>query len=207
MIRGNLFVISAPSGAGKTTLLKQILTRTQGITFSISTTTRNPRDGEKDGVDYNFVEKNEFEKMREDNAFLDWAEVHGNYYGTSREAIEKELDAGLDILLDIDVQGARQIKESGHVKGLFIFIAAPSLKELEKRLTGRRTESEETIKIRLENARKEIAQLDMYDYVIVNDKLEDAIKMLQSIILSQRSRNRRSTSGEPLSLGAITGNE
>ena len=171
-----------------------------GLAFSVSHTTRAPRAGERDGVDYHFVDRESFLAMRDRGLFLEWAEVHGNLYGTSLEAIDANLAAGTDIILDIDVQGARQIREKRNHQAVFLFIVPPSLEELEKRLSGRNTDATETIKLRLANARKELADVGRYDYVIVNDTVDDAVDVLRSIIIAERCKNRRSATGQPLTI-------
>ena len=197
---GNLFIISAPSGTGKTTILKKVISGMENIMFSVSHTTRTPRPGEKEGVDYYFVEKDAFQKMLEKGLFYEWAEVHGNLYGTSRNAVQEIIDQGKDIILDIDVQGGLQAMDKVGDKGIFIFILPPSLQELEKRLVNRGTESESVIATRLKNAQGEIRIMGKYDYVIVNDSLAEAVEVLKSIIIAERSRKRRSVSGKPLNL-------
>ncbi len=205
MNRGNLFVISAPSGAGKTTILRELFARVSNLAFSVSHTTRPPRAGEKNGRDYHFVSREEFMAMREQGAFLEWAEVHGNLYGTSRKAVEEELGKGIDIFLDIDVQGARQIRAMTGSKAIFLFIAPPSWQELEKRLRGRGTDQEETIRLRLNNARKEMEDAALYDYLVINDRLEEATQMLTAVILAERCRARRDAAGLPIELAALEG--
>ena len=183
---GNLFIISAPSGAGKTTILKQVLADLPGTVFSVSHTTRIPRPGEADGTDYHFVSRQEFISIRKRNAFLEWAEVHGNLYGTSIEAVKSQLESGLDVILDIDVQGAKQIRKQKTVPATSIFIAPPSADELRRRLSGRGTDSVETVELRLENAKKEMAEADLYEHQVINDDLHTAIEQVKSIILSKR---------------------
>ncbi len=200
MTPGHLFVISAPSGAGKTTILKPILASIPAIGFSVSHTTRSPRLGEIDGRDYFFVDAKQFAILRQDGDFLEWAEVHGNFYGTSQQAVMTQLGAGQDIILDIDVQGARQLQARPDLEATFIFIAPPSLTELERRLTGRQTETVETITVRLQNARLELAAASLYDYIIVNDDLGQARAMLTAIILEKRAKARRGYDGQPLNL-------
>jgi guanylate kinase len=200
MENGNLFIVSAPSGTGKTTILKRIISEMENIMFSVSHTTRPPRPGEKDGVDYYFVEKDAFQKMQEQDLFHEWAEVHGNLYGTSRNAVQKIIDQGKDIILDIDVQGGLQAMDKVGDKGIFIFILPPSLQELEKRLVKRGTESESVIATRLKNAQGEIKIMEQYDYVIVNDSVAEGVDVLKSIIIAERSRKRRSVSGKPLNI-------
>ena len=197
---GNLFIISAPSGTGKTTILKKIVAAMDNVAFSVSHTTRAPRPVEQDGIDYFFIDKDNFARMQQQGLFLEWAEVHGNLYGTSSYAIQEATEQGRDLLLDIDVQGARQVKKKlGHT-GVFVFIAPPSLEELARRLVGRSTESEDVITTRLNNAREEMKSLNQYDYVIVNDTVTEAVEVLKSIIIAERSRKRRSLSGVPLKL-------
>lgn len=179
----------------------------EGIAFSISHTTRKGRPGEKDGVDYHFVDPGTFTAMREAKAFLEWASVHDNLYGTSRDMVEDFLARGTDIVLDIDVQGARQVRAVGEIEAVLVFIVPPSWEELEARLKGRGTDASETVDLRCRNARREIGDLGRYDYVIVNDDLEEAVEMLRSIIIAERSRSRRSVSGRPVTLPAVENNE
>jgi guanylate kinase len=200
MEHGKLFIISAPSGTGKTTILKKIIAAMEKVAFSVSHTTRPPRAGEQEGVDYFFIEKDAFAAMRQQGLFLEWAEVHGNLYGTSGSAVQEAAEQGLDVMLDIDVQGARQVREKLGDKGIFIFISPPSLEELERRLAGRSTETEAIIAKRLANAREEMKSIDHYDYIIVNDIVDQAVEVLKSIIIAERSRRRRGISGEPLNL-------
>lgn len=200
MEKGNLFIISAPSGTGKTTILKRVISELESIVFSVSHTTRTPRIGEKEGVDYFFVEKDTFETMQKKGLFLEWAEVHANLYGTSSHAVKELTEQGKDVILDIDVQGARQVMDKVREKVFFVFIAPPSLQELEKRLANRGTESESVISTRLKNAHDEMKSLEHYDYVIINEQVDRAVEVLKSIIIAERSRKRRSVSGEPLKL-------
>ncbi len=197
---GQLFILSAPSGAGKTTLLKQVMQQVRGLSFSVSHTTRAPREGESNGVDYHFVSVDEFLQMRDKNQFLEWAEVHGNFYGTSKPEILKTLEQGLDIILDIDVQGAAIILKDKLVPAVSVFIAPPSLAELEKRLRGRGTDSDETIAVRLGNAEKEMQAAPDYEYLVINDSVEDAAAALVSVIVAERSRSRRLPTGEAIDL-------
>jgi guanylate kinase len=200
MEHGSLFIISAPSGTGKTTILKKIVAVMEKVAFSVSHTTRAPRSGEQEGGDYFFIDKSTFATIRQQGFFLEWAEVHGNLYGTSSSEVLAATEQGLDIILDIDVQGARQVKEKLGDKGIFIFISPPSLEELEKRLAGRSTESESVMATRLANAKEEMQSIEQYDYVIVNDTVDQAVEVLKSIIIAERSRKRRGRSGEPLNL-------
>jgi guanylate kinase len=196
-----LLVLSAPSGCGKTTILTQVMRDLPGLTFSVSHTTRQPRPGETDGVQYHFVGKDVFTAIlnRQPSGFLEWAEVHGNMYGTSVDEVERHRLAGHDVILDIDVQGAAQVRQ--RTKAVTIFIAPPSLAELERRLRGRRTESEATIALRLNNARKELACSGSYDYMVVNDRLDQAMESLRSIIIAERCRQRRLVDGQRTHLG------
>lgn len=198
MSRGHLFVISAPSGAGKTTILKPILAQIPAIGFSVSHTTRQPRPGEIDGKDYFFVDVEQFLTLQKEGDFLEWAEVHGNYYGTSQQAVMEALARGRDVILDIDVQGANQLHSHHDLTPTFIFIAPPSLAELERRLTDRQTETAATISLRLQNAKLELQAAEHYDYTIVNDNLEHAKAMLTAIILEKRAADRRDYNGKPL---------
>jgi guanylate kinase len=190
MDRGELFVISAPSGAGKTTLCNELFKRIPDLAFSVSHTTRPPRPGEVDGRDYHFVSEEEFEGLVNQGAFLEWARVHGNFYGTSREYVLAQLSRGVDIVLDIDVQGARQVKEKfpGSVS---IFILPPSWDVLEQRLLERGSESVERLRLRLRNAHRELEEVTGYDYTVINDRLEDAACHLESIVIAARCRTAR----------------
>jgi guanylate kinase len=170
------------------------------VGFSVSHTTRTPRSVEQDGIDYFFVNNDTFENMRQQGLFLEWAEVYGNLYGTSSRAVAEATEQGLDIILDIDVQGGCQIKEKLGDKGIFVFIAPPSLEELARRLAGRSTESKEIIAVRLQNAQEEMKSISQYDYVIINDTIAEAVKVLKSIIIAERSKKRRDLSGAPLKL-------
>lgn len=188
--KGSIFVISAPSGAGKTTLCKKIIRRDPNIRQSVSFTTRGPRKGETDGIDYTFIGKKVFERMIERNEFIEWAEVHGNFYGTSRKRLEGLLRSGFDVLLDIDTQGARQIRNALD-GGVFIFILPPSIKVLRERLQNRKSNTREDMKRRLRRAAVEIKDYIMYDYVIVNDLLRDAVRRLEAVITAERLSSNR----------------
>jgi guanylate kinase len=187
---GILFVISGPSGVGKSTVRKEVMKRCSGLRYSISCTTRPPREGEINGVDYLFVDLSTFEAMKRQGEFLEWARVHGNYYGTPRKPIEEWLKKGEDVILEIDVQGAKQVKEN-FKGGVFIFIAPPSLKALEERLKKRNTDREDEILLRMTNARIEMQCISDYDYLVVNDQLEEAVNKLLSIIIAERCRIRK----------------
>ena len=184
---GHLFIISAPSGAGKTTIAKAVLKQFTNMCYSISYTTRKPRAGERDGVDYHFVSKQDFKKGINKDRWAEWAEVYGNYYGTSAEFIEKNLSSGCDILLDIDVQGTLQILKQ-YPDSVTIFILPPSLNALRKRLEMRGSDSQAVIEKRLENAKKEMAQKKMYRHTIVNDELSAAIDELCAIFNKYRQK-------------------
>lgn len=188
--KGALFIVSAPSGAGKTTLCNQIIDIFPNLRHSVSFTTRAPRSGEKDGVDYFFVSPEKFQTMIDAGAFAEWAEVHGNRYGTAIAALENWRDAGCDVLLDIDIQGAAQLKKS-YGEGVFVFILPPDFSELRRRLEGRQTDAPEVIERRIANARKEIRESVWYDYVIVNDHFEMAVGELKAVITAEGCRAKR----------------
>jgi guanylate kinase len=184
---GLLFIVSAPSGAGKTTIVEHLVQRLPGLRMSCSFTSRAAREGEVDGVDYNFVTRPSFEAMAAGGDFLEWAEVFGNLYGTARETVERTLRSGADLVLVIDVQGARSVRRSG-IPNTAIFVMPPSFDVLEQRLRGRSKDSEEDIQRRLAVARAEVAAYVGYDYVIVNDDLEGAVDRLRSIVIAERAR-------------------
>jgi guanylate kinase len=191
--KGILFIVSAPSGAGKTTLCKMAVDYFADLRHSVSYTTRPPRDNERDGIDYHFVSRNVFQKMIDRGEFLEWAEVHGNRYGTSLNGVEALLKEGFDIILDIDFQGAKQIKNHPTIRrsAAFVFILPPSLKISEKRIIERGKDTQAIITKRLEAAKIEIQESMWYDYVIINDSLEDAFERLKSIVIAERSRGNR----------------
>jgi guanylate kinase len=183
--RGSLFIVSAPSGSGKTTLCRKLMLSLPDLKFSVSYTTRKPRQGEVNDRDYTFISRETFKSMVEKGEFIEWAEVHGEYYGTSRKRIRELLNAGNDVILDIDTQGAMQIRER-YREGTYIFIMPPSLKILKKRLEQRKTNSKEEIRKRLERAVEEIKTYSKYDYVIINDNLKDAVREFEALIISRR---------------------
>lgn len=185
--RGNLFVVSAPSGAGKTTLCKAVIDFLPNLRHSVSHTTRSPRAGEVDGQDYHFVSNAQFDEMAADGAFVEWALVHGNRYGTALSSLEQARDAGCDLLLEIDCQGAAQLKERCP-DSIFIFILPPSFQELERRLKGRQTDTPEVIAQRLLNARVEMREMFWYDYLVINDDFDLASQQLQAILLASGCR-------------------
>jgi guanylate kinase len=189
-MRGSLFIISAPSGGGKGTLIREVLKKLDNVALSVSFTTRPMRKGEKHGKEYFFVSREEFEKLISEGEFLEYAEVHGNFYGTSRKLVESQLSRGYDVILEIDIQGASAVKKLTP-EAVSIFIMPPSFEVLRRRLLKRGTETEKSLKIRLENAKKEIKCYKNFDYVIVNDKLSDATKSLLAIFLAERQKLSR----------------
>ncbi|PIR17435.1 MAG: guanylate kinase [Deltaproteobacteria bacterium CG11_big_fil_rev_8_21_14_0_20_49_13] len=178
---GKLFVISAPSGAGKTTIIKRLISLEPALKLSVSATTRSPRVNEKDGVDYLFVTKEEFLKMKDAGELVEWALVHDTYYGTPKEQINKWLEEGKKVILDIDVQGAASVKKI-FKDAVTIFVLPPSHDELVKRLKGRGTDTEEVLAKRIANAKREMKKKDEYDIQIVNDDVEDAVKRIRDIL-------------------------
>lgn len=188
--KGSIFVISAPSGAGKTTICKKIIRRDPNIRQSVSFTTRGPRKGETNGIDYTFIGTKAFQRMIQRNEFIEWAEVHGNFYGTSRKRLDGLLRSGFDVLLDIDTQGARQIRDTLD-GGVFIFILPPSVSVLRERLQDRKSNTREDMERRLRRAAVEIKDYIMYDYVIVNDLLGAAVRRLEAVITAERLSSNR----------------
>jgi len=188
--RGLLFIVSAPSGAGKTTLVERLVEQTPHLKMSRSYTSRLSREGETDGVDYNFVTRDRFETMIAAGDFLEWADVFGNLYGTCASETEHILAAGHDLVLVIDVQGARKVRRQG-VETTTIFVMPPSFEVLERRLRGRSKDSEAVIQHRLKVARDEIAAFQDYDFVVINDELTGAVDRLRGIVLSERARLKR----------------
>ena len=185
--KGQLIVLSGPSGVGKSTVIAELFGQRENIYFSVSYTTRQPRPGEQDGVNYNFVDRAEFERMIADDELLEYAEYVDNYYGTSLKAINDRLDAGTDVLLDIEVQGAAKVRECCP-EALFIFIIPPSFEELSRRLHGRNTDSEDVIQGRLEKARAEFKEIPRYDYLVINDKVANAVREIESILTAAECR-------------------
>ena len=188
--RGTLFVISAPSGTGKTTLIKRLLSSLDNVTFSISCTTRPKREGEKEGVDYYFVDEETFRSMIDRDEFLEYAVVYGNYYGTPKRPVLESLEKGIDVILDIDSKGARAVKEKLR-DAVLIFIFPPSMEVLIERLRSRGTDSENVINRRIRDAKLEIEASIIYDYWILNDDLEKAYNELKSIVIAERCRKER----------------
>ncbi|HLL71038.1 MAG TPA: guanylate kinase [Pyrinomonadaceae bacterium] len=191
--RGILFVISSPSGGGKGTLIRRILTHMPRLGYSVSWTTRAPRQGETNGRDYHFVTHEEFNAARERGEFLEWAVVHGNLYGTSLKVVERELAAGRDIVLEIDVQGAATVRSAG-IEAVSIFILPPSFEILRRRLTGRQSENSDALALRLRNSRGEVEHYRDFDYLVLNDDVERAATQLASIVYAERARRVRQES-------------
>ncbi len=188
--QGILFVISSPSGGGKGTLIKRLRETVPGVGYSVSWTTRAPRPGEVDGVNYRFVTEAEFEAMARAGGFVEWAVVHGHHYGTTRAAVAEALSGGLDIILEIDVQGARAVRATTE-SVVSVFILPPSFEVLRERLTLRMTERPEELELRLANARGEVAEYRHFDYLVLNDEVERAAAQLASIVWAERARRER----------------
>lgn len=193
---GTLFIVTAPSGAGKTTLVSGLLERDSLVKLSISYTTRAPRAGEEDGRHYHFVDVSTFRQLRDKGEFLEWAEVHNNYYGTSKGWLEAQISAGKDILLEIDWQGAQQVRKV-FPKAVGVFILPPSVEELERRLRGRGTDSEEVIARRVLAARGEMRHVAEFDYVIINEDLPTAIDDLVGVVRASRLRYANQEARKP----------
>jgi guanylate kinase len=204
--RGLLFVVSAPSGTGKTTVVERLVQIFPDLGLSRSYTSRAMRAGEKDGLDYNFITRERFEAMIEEDAFLEWADVFGNLYGTGKVETERELAGGRDLILVIDVQGARQVRSHG-ANAIGIFVLPPSFEALERRLRGRSKDSEEAIRKRLVTARREIRAVAEYEYVIVNDELDTCVDRLRSIVLAERARPRVMAPTVARIVGSFSGKE
>ena len=202
-IKGQLFILSGPSGSGKTTLCQGILREIAGLEFSISYTTRAPRDNEQHGMDYFFISVEEFERMRSDHVFLEWAEVHGNYYGTSEEYVDRLMRLGHDLLLDIDVQGARQVRRR-IPEAISILVFPPSFEELRNRLHSRGKDSMEVIAQRLQVAQSELRHFPDYDYLVINKDLDRALQELRSILQACRCRTGRRTAWAEAILKGLT---
>lgn len=202
MNKGLLFVVSAPSGTGKSTLLKAVMEKLNGLVFSISHTTRKPRPNELNGTHYHFVDTSTFEAMIQEDAFLEWARVYSNMYGTSKQSVDELLRQGKDVILEIDVQGADNIRKNCNYPSIGIFIAPPSMLEMEQRLRRRGTEEEKELALRLKEAGEEMKKAGDFDYLVVNDQLHDATDMVCSIICAERARARRNQYGLPIRIDA-----
>ncbi|MEN6625016.1 MAG: guanylate kinase [Candidatus Sumerlaeia bacterium] len=188
--RGMLYVISAPSGGGKSVVVQRLLASNPALTYSVSVTSRAPRPGEVDGREYHFVDRARFEQMIRDDVFYEWAEVHGNFYGTQESTVREALDRGRDVVLDIDIQGGMSVKWRSP-DAVLLFLMPPSTEVLEQRLRARKTDSEEQIRIRLENARREMDYWRFYDYVVVNDVLDQTVQSALNVIEAESHRARR----------------
>jgi len=188
--KGMLVVMSGPSGAGKGTLSQALLRAFPSMRFSVSATTRQPRPGEVPGRDYIFLDEDEFQRLKDQDAFLEWAEVYGNLYGTPGQEVDRLLEKGYDVLLDIDTKGAMQVR-SKCPEAVLIFVVAPSMEELGRRLRGRGTESTASLNRRLEEARSHMALIGQYDYVVINDGLDEAVQRLCAIVTAERCRVSR----------------
>jgi guanylate kinase len=186
--KGTLFVVSAPSGGGKGTILGSVLQRDPRLQYSVSATTRPPRDGEVDGRHYRFLSEEEFENWKSKGRFLEWARVHSHQYGTPVDGVSAGLEAGKDVVLELDVQGMRSVRRV-RPSAITVFIAPPAMDELERRLRARGGLSEADLRVRLRNAEEELAAKDEYDYVVINDELELAIAELERIIADHRDRS------------------
>jgi guanylate kinase len=201
--RGLLFIVSAPSGAGKTTLVERLVEQTPHLRMSRSYTSRVARQGETDGVDYNFVTRSAFEAKVAGGEFLEWADVFGNLYGTCAADTERVLTAGDDVVLVIDVQGARKVRTSG-LEATSIFVMPPSAAVLEQRLRGRSKDTEPAMQRRLQTAKAEVAAFAEYDFVVVNDELTAAVDRLRSIVIAERARLKRMTSNAQNIVGTFS---
>ena len=190
MPKGFLLVISGPSAAGKGTICRKLLARNEDLIFSVSATTRKPRVGEKEGINYFFIDSLKFNNMIEHKEFLEYARVHNNYYGTPRNFVLNNVNKGKTVILEIDVKGALQVKEV-YPEAVFIFLLPPSMEELKNRIEKRGTESKEDINIRLRNAFEELKFVDEYDYFVINDKVKNAVESVESIIKAEKLKVKR----------------
>ncbi|MEJ2025052.1 MAG: guanylate kinase [Deltaproteobacteria bacterium] len=189
-MKGQLFVISAPSGTGKSTILEELQREMPSLGYSVSHTTRKPREGEQEGRDYYFVSRERFKELADQGAFVEWAAVYGDFYGTSFASFQEKLDCGMDVLLDLDIQGAGAIKQH-FPASVLIFIVPPSLEVLESRLRNRGTDGQEVIRARLKKAKEEIAGFEQYDHVVINDKLDQAVAEVRAVVMSQWTSTSR----------------
>lgn len=200
--KGMIIIVSAPSGAGKTTICSALMKSDKNIVYSVSTTTRSPRKGEKNGREYFFVDEETFRKDIRKKMFVEWAKVHDHFYGTSKKFLNETISSGKDVLLDIDVQGAIKIKKQ-YKDALMIFITAPSIKVLKERLIKRNKDSLDVIRVRLANARKELTYLPKYDYLILNDKLDKSIENIKSVINAERISIKRNKQNKNIFGGTL----
>lgn len=194
--RGLMFVISSPSGAGKTTLCRRIISEVPGVSLSVSATTRPIREGETDSIDYHFRTTEEFERMIDRDEFLEWAKVHRNYYGTPRSEVEAKLVSGVDVVFDVDWQGARALKTQRPGDVVSVFILPPSIPQLKARLEGRAGSDAQSVAARLSGAHDDILRWGEYDYALVNDNLDTAFLELRSILIAERARRARAALGK-----------
>ncbi|MFW6229772.1 MAG: guanylate kinase [Halanaerobium sp.] len=187
MSKGLLFVLSGPSGVGKNTVLDALFEEFGGVSYSVSATTRERRKGEVEGEDYFFISEAEFKEIEENDGFIESAVVHGHFYGTPKKFVDQKLEEGEDIILEIDTQGAKQVREK-YPEAVYIFLVPPSLEELENRLDKRGSESDKSKNLRLNNARQELKEVHKYDYEVINDSLSDAVKEIKRIIIKEQKR-------------------
>lgn len=204
--RGYVFVISAPSGVGKSTLIRQLTLADPTLKFSISVTTRAKRKGEKEGIDYHFKTKEEFYKLIEEGAFLEYAEVYGNLYGTLRKEVLGKINSGEDIIMDVDLQGASLIKEQIPEDAITIYVLPPSMEELERRIRKRNKDSEDSIRYRIAKSVNELRSCPRYNYLVINDTLPVAVGHIQEIISAHRNSISRMTNLEEVVNGILSGN-
>ena len=188
--QGLLIVISAPSGAGKTTICKGLLNEFPDLRFSVSCTTRSPRKGEKDGEDYHFISVKDFRDSIEKNEFVEWEEIYGNFYGTSKKAVEGLIQKGYDVILDIDIKGAGNVKAK-YPESVFVFIMPPSVEILRERLKKRDSETDDIIKMRFDRAMEEIWENEWYDYVVFNDIVPDSVNAMKAVYIAEKNRRSR----------------
>lgn len=200
---GILFILSGPSGVGKGTVCKKLLTEDQNLRYSVSVTTRSPRQGEIDGVSYYFITKEDFLAKKEQGEFLEWAEVYGNFYGSPLSAARENLAAGHDVILEIDIQGAKKVKKY-FSDGVYIFLMPPSAQELDHRIRKRGTDGPESIKLRLSSLKEEVEAITEYDYVVVNDVLERAVQKIRYIISAEQCRQKRFRADEYITWQEVT---
>lgn len=180
-------MISGPSGAGKSTIIRHVLKEVDGVGYSVSHTTRGRRENETDGVDYHFIDRETFRSMIRDGDFLEWAEVYNDLYGTCLSSLRGRMETGMDVIMDVDVQGAGNVRRKFQ-DAILIFLLPPSIEALEKRLRARGTESEDAVRIRIDEAKREIMECRVYDYIVFNDRIPDAVQRLRSIIIAERCR-------------------